>query len=154
MNSSIVAGVDYPDVSLVVQYGAPKNRELYIHRLGRTGRAGKQGKGLLVLLPFESDAAATMSRTRIAKDAKYAGIIESSAESEHLLEPVKKLIRSGHVVLTSNAETAYKAFVAYYAGKGDVTNGNELLESAALIARCVGLVELPPIAETLTEKLK
>lgn len=34
-------GVDYPDVSLVVQLGAPDNREQYVHRTGRTGRAGK-----------------------------------------------------------------------------------------------------------------
>lgn len=34
-------GVDYPGVSLVVQVGAPKCREDYIHRIGRTGR----GKG-------------------------------------------------------------------------------------------------------------
>ena len=33
-------GVDYPDVSLVVQLGAPDNREQYVHRTGRTGRAG------------------------------------------------------------------------------------------------------------------
>eukprot|EP00250_Pteridium_aquilinum_P011562 c20152_g1_i1 orf=674-2290(-) len=46
-------GVDYPDVSLVIQVGAPSDAEQYIHRLGRTGRAGKDGKGLLILAPWE-----------------------------------------------------------------------------------------------------
>ena len=47
-------GVDYPDVTQVIQVGMPESREQYIHRLGRTARAGKEGSGLLVLFPFES----------------------------------------------------------------------------------------------------
>ncbi|RHZ78121.1 hypothetical protein Glove_167g88 [Diversispora epigaea] len=46
-------GVDYPGVTLVLQVGAPSSREQYIHRLGRTGRAGKEGEGILLLAPFE-----------------------------------------------------------------------------------------------------
>ncbi|KAF7723347.1 hypothetical protein EC973_002095 [Apophysomyces ossiformis] len=46
-------GVDYPGVSLVVQVGMPTSREQYIHRLGRTGRAGREGEGVIVLAPFE-----------------------------------------------------------------------------------------------------
>lgn len=46
-------GVDYPDVTLVVQVGAPSTREVYIQRLGRTGRSGKSGSGLLLLCDFE-----------------------------------------------------------------------------------------------------
>jgi ATP-dependent RNA helicase MSS116 len=46
-------GVDYPDVTHVVQVGMATDRETYIHRLGRTGRAGKKGQGLLVLAETE-----------------------------------------------------------------------------------------------------
>ncbi|EED87938.1 predicted protein, partial [Thalassiosira pseudonana CCMP1335] len=42
-------GVDYPNVTHVIQYGSAENRETYIHRLGRTGRAGKRGVGILVV---------------------------------------------------------------------------------------------------------
>ncbi|KAL3798863.1 hypothetical protein HJC23_004651 [Cyclotella cryptica] len=42
-------GVDYPNVTHVIQYGPAENRETYIHRLGRTGRANKNGTGILVL---------------------------------------------------------------------------------------------------------
>lgn len=42
-------GVDYPGVSLVVQLGVPTSREQYIHRLGRTGRAGAEGEGVLIM---------------------------------------------------------------------------------------------------------
>ena len=46
-------GVDYPDITLVLQIGIPSSREQYIHRLGRTARAGKKGQGILMLSPFE-----------------------------------------------------------------------------------------------------
>lgn len=47
-------GVDYPGVSLVLQIGVPSTREQYIHRIGRTGRAGREGEGIIVLAPFEN----------------------------------------------------------------------------------------------------
>jgi ATP-dependent RNA helicase MSS116 len=46
-------GVDYPNVTLVIQMGIPSNREQYIHRIGRTGRAGKDGEALLAIAPYE-----------------------------------------------------------------------------------------------------
>ncbi|KAI0036233.1 DEAD-domain-containing protein [Vararia minispora EC-137] len=46
-------GVDYPGVTRVIQVGVPAGREQYIHRVGRTGRAGMSGRGDFVLLPHE-----------------------------------------------------------------------------------------------------
>jgi ATP-dependent RNA helicase len=36
-------GIDVSQVSLVINYDLPNNRELYIHRIGRSGRFGKKG---------------------------------------------------------------------------------------------------------------
>ena len=47
-------GMDYPDVTAVIQVGMPSSKEQYIHRLGRTGRAGKAGGGYLLLTPEEN----------------------------------------------------------------------------------------------------
>jgi superfamily II DNA/RNA helicase len=38
---------------LPLQVGLPADREQYIHRLGRTGRKGKEGQGILLLAPWE-----------------------------------------------------------------------------------------------------
>ncbi|GLI67615.1 hypothetical protein VaNZ11_011861 [Volvox africanus] len=47
-------GVDYPNVTLVLQFGAPSNREQYIHRAGRTGRAGQTGQCVLLVGDHEA----------------------------------------------------------------------------------------------------
>lgn len=47
-------GVDYPGVTRVIQVGIPATADIYVHRVGRTGRAGTQGRGDLVLLPWET----------------------------------------------------------------------------------------------------
>ena len=47
-------GVDYPDVSMVLQLGPPASVEQYVHRVGRTGRSGKAGKAVLMLTPSEA----------------------------------------------------------------------------------------------------
>ena len=41
-------GMDYPDVTTVIQVGLPSDKAQYVHRLGRTARAGKQGECVLV----------------------------------------------------------------------------------------------------------
>ncbi|GBE87445.1 P-loop containing nucleoside triphosphate hydrolase protein [Sparassis latifolia] len=47
-------GVDYPGVTRIIQIGIPGGTDQYIHRVGRTGRAGStSGRADLVLLPWE-----------------------------------------------------------------------------------------------------
>jgi superfamily II DNA/RNA helicase len=36
-------GIDVPGINLVVNYDAPRQAEDYVHRIGRTGRAGRSG---------------------------------------------------------------------------------------------------------------
>jgi ATP-dependent RNA helicase MSS116 len=47
-------GVDYPGVTRVIQVGVPGSKDTYVHRIGRTGRAGKSGRGDIILLPWEA----------------------------------------------------------------------------------------------------
>ncbi|PVU90236.1 hypothetical protein BB561_004953 [Smittium simulii] len=46
-------GVDYPGTNFVLQVGAPSTTEQYTHRIGRTGRAGKSGEGMILISPAE-----------------------------------------------------------------------------------------------------
>jgi ATP-independent RNA helicase DbpA len=36
-------GIDVKDVSMVINYDLPRDHEQYVHRIGRTGRAGQEG---------------------------------------------------------------------------------------------------------------
>lgn len=47
-------GIDIQDLSHVVNYSIPQNPETYIHRIGRTGRAGKLGSAVTFVTPSES----------------------------------------------------------------------------------------------------
>lgn len=42
-------GIDIPELSHVVQYEPPEDNELYIHRAGRTGRAGAGGEAITLV---------------------------------------------------------------------------------------------------------
>ncbi|CAK3950216.1 ATP-dependent RNA helicase mss116, mitochondrial [Lecanosticta acicola] len=46
-------GMDFPNVTHVIQVGLPTSREQYIHRIGRTGRAGKEGEAWILLNELE-----------------------------------------------------------------------------------------------------
>ncbi|WP_104690793.1 DEAD/DEAH box helicase [Helicobacter heilmannii] len=46
-------GLDISDVSHVFNYHMPLNTESYIHRIGRTGRAGKKGVAITLVTPLE-----------------------------------------------------------------------------------------------------
>ncbi|KAK3323442.1 P-loop containing nucleoside triphosphate hydrolase protein [Cercophora scortea] len=50
-------GMDFPNVTHVIQMHCPPEREQYIHRLGRTGRANKDGQGWLIIADLELRAA-------------------------------------------------------------------------------------------------
>ena len=39
-------GMDFAKVNLVINYDFPQNNAAYIHRIGRTGRAGMKGKAV------------------------------------------------------------------------------------------------------------
>ncbi len=44
-------GLDVPAVSHVINFDVPSHAEDYVHRIGRTGRAGREGKALTICIP-------------------------------------------------------------------------------------------------------
>jgi len=46
-------GLDIKDLPLVINYELPRDPEVHIHRIGRTGRAGEQGLALSLMTPQE-----------------------------------------------------------------------------------------------------
>lgn len=46
-------GIDIDNVTLVINYDVPMEKESYVHRTGRTGRAGNKGKAITFATPYE-----------------------------------------------------------------------------------------------------
>ncbi len=58
-------GIDVSDISHVINYGLPDEPEVYLHRSGRTGRAGRTGVSLSIITPkFEEKIRQIERRTK------------------------------------------------------------------------------------------
>ncbi len=55
-------GLDVERISHVINYDVPHDTESYVHRIGRTGRAGRNGKAILFIAPREQRMLASIER--------------------------------------------------------------------------------------------
>mgnify|MGYP003968939099 CR=1 FL=1 len=55
-------GLDVPRISHVINYDVPYDTESYVHRIGRTGRAGRKGDAILFVAPREKRMLHTIER--------------------------------------------------------------------------------------------
>jgi superfamily II DNA/RNA helicase len=56
-------GIDVEAVTHVINFDAPADRDTYVHRVGRTGRAGSDGVGITFFMADQADDV-----RKIAKD--------------------------------------------------------------------------------------
>jgi ATP-dependent RNA helicase RhlE len=67
-------GIDVKEIELVVNFDLPDNAEDYVHRIGRTGRAGHEGRAISFATPDQgSDVRAIERLTRTAIPRGQAG---------------------------------------------------------------------------------
>ena len=55
-------GLDIKDVGAVINFDAPSSGEAYVHRIGRTGRAGSKGSAISLLTPEDARFAAELMK--------------------------------------------------------------------------------------------
>ncbi|MDX1589374.1 MAG: DEAD/DEAH box helicase [Oleiphilaceae bacterium] len=55
-------GLDLPSVGLVVNFDLARKGDEYLHRVGRTGRAGQPGRAISLIMPHEWDLMASIQR--------------------------------------------------------------------------------------------
>lgn len=64
-------GLDIKELSMVINYDLPHSEETYIHRIGRTARAGAEGLAFTLITPHEADKADEYkNESRLFEDAK------------------------------------------------------------------------------------
>ncbi|KAG0266954.1 hypothetical protein DFQ27_009312 [Actinomortierella ambigua] len=144
-------GVDYPDVSLVVQVGMPSSKEQYIHRVGRTGRAGKTGQGVIMLTPFERDFLKSMSDLPLQEDT----IMEQVDEVESDARLMARLDEAKQRLDPDLLNDSFTAFLGYYVGRTDVLQcpRRDILDSAKKFVTSLGMEEPPHLSPTFLSKL-
>ena len=71
-------GLDVERISHVVNYDIPHDTESYVHRIGRTGRAGRQGDAILFMTPREKYLLRAIEKaTRQAVELMHLPSVES-----------------------------------------------------------------------------
>ncbi|KAJ1890435.1 hypothetical protein LPJ66_007481 [Kickxella alabastrina] len=151
-------GVDYPNVSMVLQVGVPSERDAYVHRLGRTGRAGKSGEGVILLAPVEMGFLKCLNNVPITKSEKYT--------SEYL-QQISKFGSEGLQRFSSRWEAAvtnmdqeivqgaFLSLVAFYQAHAEMIGGprgKEIVEGSNSILEIFG-TEQPPLPAMLRASL-
>ena len=149
-------GVDYPDVSHVVQIGACESRETYVHRLGRTGRAGKKGIGVLILPDLEKGFLRELQGLQIARDKDLTKQLASLPLSKKFMNefgPVVQKVRTGKDPKLHKAiHDAYQAMLPYYFQRSD--DKQQAIVTVNRLVDVMGLPELPAIDATRAKRLK
>ncbi|KAJ2787492.1 hypothetical protein GGI15_000679 [Coemansia interrupta] len=139
-------GVDYPDVSMVIQVGIPSEKDAYVHRLGRTGRAGKTGEGVILLTPLELGFLKNLKDIPITESQHYTPeLIQSLSKFE--ADSVKHLA-SRYESATLNLEQeviedAYKSLVAFYTAKGELIGNPRGTDIVNDMAPILDLFDIP-----------
>ncbi|KAJ2874323.1 ATP-dependent RNA helicase [Coemansia aciculifera] len=103
-------GLDIPAVDWIIQYDPPDDPRDYIHRVGRTARAGGQGRSLLFLLPSELGFLRYLKQAKVPLN-EYQFPPSKVANVQSQLE---KLIEK-NFYLNKSARDGYRSYLQSYA---------------------------------------
>jgi ATP-dependent RNA helicase DbpA len=79
-------GLDIADLPMVINYDIPADPDTYLHRIGRTGRAGRKGMALTLCAPHEAPRA-NLIADRSGKPLRWDRIAASGRPEAPLLAP-------------------------------------------------------------------
>eukprot|EP00746_Dinoflagellata_sp_MGD_P019848 gnl/MRDRNA2_/MRDRNA2_14614_c0_seq1.p1 gnl/MRDRNA2_/MRDRNA2_14614_c0~~gnl/MRDRNA2_/MRDRNA2_14614_c0_seq1.p1 ORF type:complete len:375 (+),score=37.27 gnl/MRDRNA2_/MRDRNA2_14614_c0_seq1:96-1127(+) len=100
--------MDYPEVTLVIQFNMPSSAEQYTHRLGRTGRAGKFGSGVLLLADFERNFLNGIS------DLPLTPLPPNRLNAVDAAELHTAMLESVQLLDNKTCELAYREWLGFY----------------------------------------
>jgi ATP-dependent RNA helicase MSS116 len=137
-------GMNYPDVTLVIQVGIPTDRGQYIHRLGRTGREGKDGEGILLIAPWEQHFLDEI------KDLPVERCDPPNIESSTKFK-IKDVISK---IDTNVREAAYHSWLGYYNSNTEIgRDKTTLVDRANQFSESIGLKTPPSIFRKTAVKM-
>ncbi|MCJ1386944.1 hypothetical protein MMC17_010073 [Xylographa soralifera] len=105
-------GMDFPNVDLVIQVGLPSNGEQYVHRVGRTARAGNDGRAVIILTQAESFFLDRNPQLPIQLHGETPQILNHAANCAPMIE--QAMYQIDEIV----KQRAYSSFLGFFAGSG------------------------------------
>jgi ATP-dependent RNA helicase DeaD len=93
-------GIDVDDIDLVVNYDLPQDEEDYVHRVGRTGRAGKTGLALSLVCGrdiYKLKSIERFARTSISRQAIPSPNDVRESITTRIVESIRNVIAEGHL---------------------------------------------------------
>ncbi len=91
-------GIDVNDLTHVINYSMPQGTETYVHRIGRTGRAGKNGTAITFVTPAEYRKLTMIQReahTEIRREELPQGRDIVEMKKQHFSEQLSEAISAG-----------------------------------------------------------
>jgi len=82
-------GLDVERINLVVNYDIPFDGEAYVHRIGRTGRAGRSGDAILFLTPRERRFLGGLERT-VGQQIEPMEVPANATINQHRLDRLRE----------------------------------------------------------------
>lgn len=133
-------GLDFPLVHWVVQYDCPESAQTYIHRAGRTARAGARGVSLLFLTPRETPMLSYLHH-------KHVPLREIAIKPDYLTSSQEIFVA---LVVQGLKYEAQKALIAYLRSVYFASNKNVFEVGAVDVeafAKSLGLLVVPDMSE-------
>ena len=82
-------GLDVERIGLVINYDIPFDAEAYVHRIGRTGRAGRTGDAILFLTPRERRFLSGLERA-VARPIEPMDVPSNATINQHRLDQLRQ----------------------------------------------------------------
>lgn len=118
-------GIDVNDLTHVINFALPQDIESYVHRIGRTGRAGKKGVAVTIVPPSEEFRMRHVERITKAKIMRKPVPTADSLISSLVQREVVKMTKK---VSEDQAEAKVHESLAFFAGELESLNRDELLK--------------------------
>lgn len=147
----IARGMDFPGVTTVFQVGIPADKESYIHRLGRTARAGAEGRGIFIV----SEAEAWFPRWTL-KDISFLDYEPSAATTASTSATASEVQRIVVGMEDEEKGRVYQAWLGYYKNHMKLMKWDreQLVEQGNIYATDgLGAPETPSIAKSTVSKM-
>ncbi len=124
-------GLDIDCINYVINYDAPYDAETYIHRIGRTGRAGNKGTAILFVSPREKKTLETIEYHTKQKVENFK-LPTTKEINQCRINELYARIDGAKEFLEENEplRTTYEEILSEYAKKKDI----EPLELAAVLS--------------------